>query len=165
MALLKNGAIAEDNYQIVENAEDLGNAGDAIIVPLELFQEQPDAVKSGRKLIGVALPNDVAIRDIAESLAGIDLVRLTFPAFADGRAFSQARDLREHHGFTGEIRASGPVFADQYLFLQRCGVDVVELPTDAKVETWLAAAERYSVFYQSAQDRRPFAARQRHARA
>lgn len=165
MALLKNGAIAEDSYRIVETAEDLATAGDAIVVPLELWTEQRDAVAEGRTKIGITLPNDVAARDVADQLTGVDLVRLTFPAFADGRAFTQARDLREHHGFAGEIRASGPVFADQYLFLQRCGVDVVELPNDAKVETWLAAANRYSVFYQSAQDRRPFAARQRHAQA
>ena len=51
------------------------------------------------------------------------LIILDFPKFTDGRAYTQARLLRERLGYTGELRASGAVFIDQLPFLLRCGFD------------------------------------------
>ena len=44
---------------------------------------------------------------------GIELIVLDFPKFTDGRAYTQARLLRERAGYTGELRAAGAVFIDQ----------------------------------------------------
>ena len=38
-----------------------------------------------------------------------------------------ARRLREA-GYAGELRALGPVIADQYAMLRRCGIDAAEIP-------------------------------------
>ena len=51
------------------------------------------------------------------------LIALSFPKFADGRAFSTARLLREKHGFTGELRAVGAVLSDQIPYMRRVGFD------------------------------------------
>ena len=48
---------------------------------------------------------------LARALA---LIALVFPKFRDGRAYSQARLLREHYGFRGELRATGDVLRDQF---------------------------------------------------
>ena len=39
--------------------------------------------------------------------------RATFPNFRDGRAYTQARQLRERYGFRGELRATGDILRDQ----------------------------------------------------
>ena len=60
------------------------------------------------------------------------LIRVAFPATADGRGFSIARRLRAL-GYTGRLRAAGPLIADQFRMAQRVGFDEVELP-DAVAE-------------------------------
>lgn len=76
---------------------------------------------------------DLANTDDPEALVGhldqLTLIRVAFPAFNDGRAFTIARQLREL-GFTGQLLALGPVIADQYAMLRRVGFDGAEIPDD-----------------------------------
>lgn len=62
-------------------------------------------------------------------LADIALIRVAFPAFNDGRAFTIARRLRMM-GYTGRLRAYGHVIADQYAMARRVGFDEVEISDD-----------------------------------
>jgi uncharacterized protein (DUF934 family) len=79
-------------------------------------------------------------------------VALSFPTFKDGRAYSQARLLRERYGFRGELRATGQVLRDQLLFMHRAGFDAFELSKDADAPVFVQALTRYSLFYQPAGD-------------
>lgn len=63
------------------------------------------------------------------ALPDLNLIRIAFPAFSDGRAFTIARRLRMM-GYAGTLRAFGPVIADQYAMLRRVGFDQVEIPDD-----------------------------------
>jgi uncharacterized protein (DUF934 family) len=76
---------------------------------------------------------DLAQTDDPAALAGhldaIHLIRVSFPAFSDGRAFTVARRLRMM-GYAGRLRALGPVLADQYGMARRVGFDEVEIPDD-----------------------------------
>lgn len=62
-------------------------------------------------------------------LSDLKLIRVAFPAFNDGRAFTIARRLRML-GYAGRLRALGPVIADQYAMIRRVGFDEVEIPDD-----------------------------------
>jgi len=62
-------------------------------------------------------------------LAALQLIRIAFPAFNDGRAFTIARRLRMM-GHTGRLRAKGHVIADQYAMVRRVGFDEVEISED-----------------------------------
>ncbi|WGV16662.1 DUF934 domain-containing protein [Fuscovulum ytuae] len=62
-------------------------------------------------------------------LADLHLIRVAFPAFNDGRAFTIARRLRMM-GYTGRLRAVGHVIADQYAMIRRVGFDEVEISDD-----------------------------------
>jgi len=59
----------------------------------------------------------------------LELIRVAFPAFNDGRAFTIARKLRMM-GYSGTLLALGPVIADQYAMLRRVGFDGAEIPDD-----------------------------------
>lgn len=76
---------------------------------------------------------DLSNTDDPEALAGklgeITLIRVAFPAFNDGRAFTIARRLRMM-GYTGQLLALGPVIADQYAMLRRVGFDGAEIPDE-----------------------------------
>ena len=55
------------------------------------------------------------------------LIQFNFLTFRDGRPFTYAKLLRGQFKFLKEIRASGHVLPDQYVFLLRCGFNTVEI--------------------------------------
>ena len=160
MALLKNGKLLRDRWQVAETLGEALQPG-AKLVSLELWQAERATLR-GLGAVGVILPNDADPEVLAGDLDRIAAIVLQFPAFADGRAFSQARILRDRYGYAGEIRAEGPVFADQYSYLLRCGFDVVVVADDVNLDSWKKAASRFSNVYQPAADARIPAYRQRH---
>ena len=113
-------------------------------------QEHQAASKTGV----LELPNDVDPRTL--DLSGVQRIDLQFPAFTDGRAYSQAFLLRRRLHFAGELRATGEVLIDQLLQMQRTGFDVAVLQTDADAGAARRQLERYAGFYQgSAVDTQP----------
>jgi uncharacterized protein (DUF934 family) len=62
----------------------------------------------------LTLPND------------IQRVVITFPNFADGRGFTLARLLRLR-GYSGALRAKGPIISDQYAMARRSGFDEIAI--------------------------------------
>ncbi|NIZ59391.1 oxidoreductase [Sedimentitalea sp. CY04] len=99
------------------------------------------------------LPSDTNPVELVEQLdADVQMIRINFPSFADGRGFTIARQLRLS-GYTGHIRAYGHVIADQYAMARRSGFDDVEISEDLAArqpETqWLARANWQQHNYQS----------------
>ena len=64
--------------------------------------------------------------DIAADLARFPVIAVTIPKYADGRAFSIARLLRERDGYNGEIRAVGAYIIDQVPLMARVGIDAFQ---------------------------------------
>jgi uncharacterized protein (DUF934 family) len=93
--------------------------------------------------VGVLLPNDTDIEDLAPDLPRLSLVALHFPKWTDGRAYSQAHLLRSRYRFEGDVRAIGDVVVDMMPLLQRTGFNSVVLRADQSVES----AERALTFF------------------
>lgn len=89
---------------------------------------------------------------LSNLLGGIELIRITFPAFNDGRGFTVARRLRMM-GYKGRLRAHGPIVADQYAMARRVGFDEVEIPDDLAArqpeDQWRFRADWRAHDYQS----------------
>jgi len=86
---------------------------------------------------GVVLQPAEDVRALAPILDRLAIIALTFPAFSDGRAFSQAMLLRERLGYAGELRAIGTVLLDQVPLMLRTGFDSFEVshaPTIARLK-------------------------------
>lgn len=98
--------------------------------------------------VGVMLPNDADVKDIAADLPRLSLVQLSFPKWVDGRAYSQARLLRLRHRFAGEIRAVGEVLVDMVLLLARTGFDAAVLRPDQSLDAAHRALGFFPGFYQ-----------------
>ena len=160
MPLVKDGKITGD--QFVHVADDGEIPGDgAILISAARFLGDPEALSRRTGRTGVIWPNNRDLDDLVPYLDRLAVVALVFPTFRDGRAYSQARQLREQFGFHGELRATGDVLRDQYLFLVRAGFDAFEVKKDADVATFVNPPARYSVFYQPASDARTPALRRR----
>jgi uncharacterized protein (DUF934 family) len=109
------------------------------------------ATRRNDQRIGVSLANTATLADVQRFLERVDLIAITFPSYADGRGFSLARRLRRS-GFTGRLRATGPLIADQMAYVLACGFDEIDLP-DALLARqasgqWQSAAKAFSAAYQ-----------------
>jgi uncharacterized protein (DUF934 family) len=99
-----------------------------------------------QNVLKIANDSDVAAQ--ANELASAEVVELHFPAFSDGRAFSQAIQLRKRLGFKGDVRATGDVLIDQLLQMQRSGFTSAVLREDQSLEHGAKLLSHYKDFYQ-----------------
>lgn len=147
MLLLDREGAKADLWARVET---LNLSADKVIVPSALLQDALAARRPGQQ-IGVAIDNTERTAALEPYFGALALVVIAFPTGYNGRGFSIARQLRER-GFSGALRASGPLVSDQFPHALACGFDEIELPDASAerqpVEQWLAAAARISVNYQ-----------------
>jgi uncharacterized protein (DUF934 family) len=94
------------------------------------------------------ISNDSDVTSQAQALNSAEVVELHFPAFSDGRAFSQAVQLRKRLGFKGDIRATGDVLIDQLVQMQRSGFTSAVLREDQSAEHAAKLLTHYKDFYQ-----------------
>lgn len=105
-----------------------------------------DHAKTAEDATVLCLPNDADPRTAA--LDAVTRIDLHFPKFTDGRAYSQAFLLRRRLGFSGEIRATGDVLADQVVQMQRSGFDSAVLRADQDPGVVQRQIARFASFYQ-----------------
>ena len=117
-------------------------------VTLEAWRANPQAHAGATALV---IANDADLTGLGQELSGFDVVILDFPAFTDGRAYSQARLLRERFHYTGEIRARGHILRDQIYFMARCGFNAFAFDPKKSAEAE-AALKEFSFAYQPAAD-------------
>jgi uncharacterized protein (DUF934 family) len=153
MPLVKNGTVAADTFIHVAEDADIPADG-AVLISATRFLADPDALIARASPTGVIWPNNRDVDDLVPYLDRLAVVALVFPNFRDGRAYSQARLLRERYGYKGEMRATGQVLRDQFVFMLRAGFDAFEVVKQADAEAFLATAQRYTVFYQPTGDGR-----------
>jgi uncharacterized protein (DUF934 family) len=146
MALLESGRIVSDPWQTL--ADDAALPSGPCILSLPRLQQDEAVRTAPHLLLGVALPVDQPAEVLAPYLPRLSLVAVNFPTFRDGRGFTQARSLRGHLAFSGEIRATGYTLPDQYAFLLRCGITTVETLDGTDPTAWQKAADRFSFAYQ-----------------
>jgi uncharacterized protein (DUF934 family) len=160
MPLVKNSEVVSDRYTRILDDAPIPASG-AVLVPAERFLADAAEFAARNGETGVIWPNNRDIDELSPHLDKLALVALVFPKYQDGRAYSQARILRERHGYRGELRATGAVLRDQFVFMLRAGFDSFEVKKDADAKAFGAVAKRYSVFYQPTGDGRLTAFRKR----
>lgn len=153
MKLLKDQMLVDDRWQRVADDAPLPGSGAVLVSAARLKVDAP-ALLMRKDGLGVALKNTDRVADIEPFLPHLMLVALEFPKFTDGRAYSQARLLREQHAYRGELRATGQVLVDQLLFMQRCGFDAFEVSRPERLPEFLRALSAFSVVYQPTGDGR-----------
>jgi uncharacterized protein (DUF934 family) len=153
MPLVKGGKIIADTFVHVADDVEIPDDG-AILISAARFVENAEALSRRAGKTGVIWPNNRDLDDIVPYLDRIAVVALVFPTFRDGRAYTQARLLRERHGFKGELRATGQVLRDQFVFMLRAGFDAFEVKKQSDAEAFATTVKHYSVFYQPTGDGR-----------
>jgi uncharacterized protein (DUF934 family) len=162
MRLVKSGHAIDDPYVRVLDDAPIPD-GVPVILSAARFLADAAALAGPAAPTGVLWPNNRKVAELAPYLDRLALVALEFPKFKDGRAYSQARLLRENYGFRGELRATGDILRDQFMFLLRAGFDAFEVKKDADVAAFSTEIARHTVVYQPTGDGRLAANWARHA--
>jgi len=154
MLIIRNRAIVEDDFVHVPDGAELPAAGKPIVT-LARYAGAREELLGRYPALGVRMASDQLPGDIPD-LDRLVLIAIEFPRFTDGRGYSTARQLRDRHRFTGELRAVGWVLRDQLYYMERCGFDAFELKPGKPLENALEAFREFSVTYQAAaDDKRP----------
>ena len=153
MPLVKNAKILRDVFVRVADDAEIPADG-AVLISAARFLGDPETLSRRLGKLGVIWPNNRDVDDLVPYLDRLAVVALVFPTFRDGRAYSQARLLRERYNYRGELRATGQVLRDQFVFMLRAGFDAFEVKKDSDAEAYVNTVKRYSVFYQPTGDGR-----------
>jgi uncharacterized protein (DUF934 family) len=164
MSLIKEGKLVTDTFVDASSATEIPASG-AVIVSLDQWRAQRDALLARGTPLGIRLHSDQSPEAIADDVRLFALIALEFPKFRDGRAYSYARLLRERYGFNGELRAVGDVLMEQLFFMVRTGFDAFDLQQSPDpVAAFQQALADFTVWYQPTGDGRPTALQLRHRR-
>ncbi len=148
MPLLNQREIKADTWRFLEDNEPLPALGD-IVVTLDRLVSEFKTLMLHPDSLGVSIPNDRPVAELEPYLQRLQLVVLEFPVFTDGRAYSQARALRSHLEFSGELRATGNLLPDQLGFMQQVGIDWFDIADERfDLTHWLKASDAISLTYQ-----------------
>ncbi len=138
--------IVADPWQTLPDDAPAPDSGD-IIVSWDRWLADAATLRARSGRVGACCPSTVNPA-LSDALAGLSLIALSFPKFADGRPYTYARLLRQQRGFTGELRATGEVLRDQLLYLWRCGFNAFELSPGRDLTDALKAFDEFTVDYQ-----------------
>lgn len=84
------------------------------------------------------LPVNLPVRPHAEALKALPAIALAFDTVAEGRPYSQARQLRDA-GYTGQLIATGAgVTLDRIVPMRAMGIDHFVLPDETSVAAVMA---------------------------
>ncbi len=101
--------------------------------------DQWDIFKKSKKRIsnlGIQVFSDQNLLPIVNDLVLFKIIEINFRNFKDGRPFTMVKELRKKYNFVEEVRASGNILPDQFVFLLRCGFNTVEIPKNQK-DIWI----------------------------
>ena len=153
MPLIRGEKIVNDSFVKLRDDAPIPQSGD-ILVSSDRFLENAEALLARPGKICVVWPNNCDLDRLVPYLSRLGAVALVFPTFRDGRAYSQARLLRERYAYRGELRATGQVLRDQFVFMLRAGFDSFDVEKQSDAQSFAQAVKRYSVFYQPTGDDR-----------
>lgn len=157
--IIRDRRIIADDWLTLDDQAPIPVSG-KIIVSLARWQSEKAALLA-RGDVGVAVPSNLDVAELKDDLPRLSLIAVSFVFIQpkpeggrtfDGRAYSQARLLRERYGFKGEIRATGDVFRDSMYYMQRCGINAFELKAGQDLNDALDAFKDFSDAYQGAAD-------------
>jgi len=147
--LLRDGQIVIDDWRYVTEAADEASA--ALILSLEQWRLEPDTWLARGSRLGVVLSPADRVEQLAPDLRHFALIAAQFPGPSEGRGYTQARQLRDHWNFKGELRAMGYVRRDQLFFMARCGFNSFEL-SETDIEDAHSAFSTFTAAYQPSND-------------
>ena len=136
MIILNKDKPQKNEYIFLDELEQIKSLNKKkVILTKNLWIEKKQILKEKKINVGIQINSDESLDEITKDLQYFSLIQFNFLTFKDGRPFSIAKILRKKLNFEKEIRASGHILPDQYIFLIRCGFDTVEIE-EKNINVW-----------------------------
>ena len=136
MIILNKDKPKKNEYIFLDDLEKITSINKKkVILTKSLWIQKGQLLKKNKIISGIQLNSDESLDEISDDILYFSLVQFNFLSFKDGRPFSIAKTLRKKLNFKNEIRASGHILPDQYIFLIRCGFDTVEIE-EKNMDVW-----------------------------
>ena len=136
MIILNRDKPQKNEYIFLDELEQIKSLNKKkVILTKNLWIEKKQILKEKKINVGIQINSDESLDEITKDLQYFSLIQFNFLTFKDGRPFSIAKILRKKLNFEKEIRASGHILPDQYIFLIRCGFDTVEIE-EKNINVW-----------------------------
>ncbi len=145
--LIKNRALCNNEW-VVAGSEAAGSAT-RLLLPLADYIAAIAAGEPADSRAVLLKPEVHDLTPLLPHLQHLPLIAVQFGTTGEGRGYTQARLLRERHGYKGELRAIGAVRTDQVYFLARCGFDAFDLVDGDDAAVAISQLDRFSVAYQT----------------
>lgn len=153
LRVIKENKIVDDSWQrLLEVDPERALPQGDVIVPFSYWQARRAELEQREGRLGVCIYGDDETEEVAKNLSHFAIIAVDFPVFRDGRGYSHARILRDHHNYQGDIRAVGDVLRDQLFFMQRCGITSFQLREGKDIEDAMKGLTVFSVKYQTGAD-------------
>ena len=137
MIILNKDKPQKNEYIFLDELEQIESLDKKkVILTKNLWIEKKQILKEKKISVGIQINSDESIDEVTKDLQYFSLIQFNFLTFKDGRPFSIAKILRKKLNFEKEIRASGHILPDQYIFLIRCGFDTVEIE-EKNMDVWI----------------------------
>ena len=136
MIVLKGTNESIDLYHKITKTEEIKKI-QYCLIDQNMLAELSKYETSKNHYFGLKLFSSSSLIDnFSDYISKLSLIEIEFESFKDGRPFTMAKDLRQILNYKGEIRASGNILPDQYIFLCRCGFNSVKIDKRQK-KTWV----------------------------
>jgi uncharacterized protein (DUF934 family) len=145
--LIKDRALTYNEWVVAGGAD--VNAAQRQLLPLADYVKAMTAGEAAANRAVLLKPEDQDLTPLLPHLSYLPLIAVHFGTTGEGRGYTQARLLRERHGYKGELRAVGAVRTDQIYLLARVGFDAFDLVDGDDAATAIAQLDRFSVAYQT----------------
>ena len=137
MMILNKDKPKKNEYIFLDEIEQIASINKKkVILTKSLWMKNKQLLQKKKLHVGIQLNSDESLNEITDDILYFSLIQFNFLSFRDGRPFSIAKTLRKKLNFRNEIRASGYILPDQYIFLIRCGFDTVEIE-DKNLDVWV----------------------------
>ena len=137
MIILNKDKLQKNEYIFWDESEKITSINKKkVILTKGLWIQKGQLLKKNKIISGIQLNSDESLDEITDDILYFSLIQFNFLSFKDGRPFSIAKTLRNKLNFKNEIRASGHILPDQYIFLIRCGFDTVVIE-DKDFDVWV----------------------------
>ncbi len=143
--LIKEGqSLQDNNWTLIDNDTEV-NSYTGYLAPVDALLSNP----TDESITAIIVKDADDFNQWSQHIQKLSLIAFDFNAFANGRAFTFARTLREDAGFKGDIRALGNFIPDQVNYLIRSGFTSFACRNENEAQTALALLNTFSVSYQA----------------
>lgn len=114
-------------------------ADSAIAISYTRYLAEPELWNARSAPWTVVIDPAAELLEIIPELLARKEILIAFPAYTDGRGYSHAATLRQHHGYKGGLIAVGDVRRDQLDFMRHSGFTAFEITGNDSVADMLAS--------------------------